>query len=120
MLPAVHRMRRRADFTAAVRSGTRAGRPRLVLHLICRDDVDEPPLVGFTVGRPVGGAVVRNRVRRRLRHIIREHLHRLPAGSLLVVRANPKAATARSDELAADLDAVLDSLLRRQAKRRNT
>jgi ribonuclease P protein component len=118
MLPSDHRMRRREDFTSAVRRGDRAGRSRLVLHLQLRDDLDEPPLVGFTVGRPVGGAVIRNKVRRRLRHIVRERLHRLPAGSLLVVRANPKAATARNDELAADLDAVLDRLLRREVKRR--
>jgi ribonuclease P protein component len=49
---------------------------------------------------------------------MRERLHRLPPGSLLVVRANPKAATARNDELAADVDAALDRLLCREVKRR--
>jgi ribonuclease P protein component len=127
MLPPANRMRRRDEFTSAVRRGDRAGRPRLVLHLQRRDEagkVDgadeagEPARVGFTVGRQVGDAVVRNKVRRRLRHIVRERLYRLPAGSLLVVRANPKAATARIDELAADVDAALDRLLRREVKRR--
>ena len=118
MLPSGNRMRRREEFTSAVRRGDRAGRPRVVLHLQHRDDVDEPVRVGFTVGRPVGDAVVRNKVRRRLRHIVRERLYRLPAGSLLVVRANPKAASARNDELAADIDAALDRLLRREVKRR--
>jgi ribonuclease P protein component len=118
MLPSGNRMRRREEFTSAVRRGDRAGRPCLVLHLQHRDEVDEPVRVGFTVGRPVGPAVVRNKVRRRLRHIVAERLHRLPAGSLLVVRANPKAATARNDELAADVDAALDRLLRREVKRR--
>jgi ribonuclease P protein component len=111
-------MRRREEFTWAVRRGDRAGRPRLVLHLQRRDDIDEAPRVGFTVGRPVGGSVTRNKVRRRLRHLMRERLHRLPPGSLLVVRANPKAATARNDELAADVDAALDRLLCREVKRR--
>jgi ribonuclease P protein component len=118
MLPPMNRMRRREEFTSAVRRGDRAGRPRLVLHLQNREAVTEPVRVGFTVGRPVGDAVTRNKVRRRLRHIVRERLYRLPAGSLLVVRANPKAATARHDELAADLDAALDRLLRREVKRR--
>lgn len=118
MLPSGNRMRRRDEFTLAVRRGDRAGRPRLVVHLRTRDDVDEPPRIGFTVGRPVGDAVVRNKVRRRLRHLVRERIHRLPQGSLLVVRANQKAGTARNDELAADLDAVLDRLLRRQVKGR--
>ena len=90
----------------------------MVLHLEYRDGVDEPVRIGFTVGRPVGDAVTRNKVRRRLRHIVRERLYRLPAGSLLVVRANPKAASAPNDELAADFDAALDRLLRREVKRR--
>jgi ribonuclease P protein component len=117
MLPSGNRMRRRDEFTSAVRRGDRAGRPRLVVHLQYREAA-EPARVGFTVGRPVGDAVTRNKVRRRLRHIVRERLYRLPAGSLLVVRANPKAANAPNDELAADFDAALDRLLRREVKRR--
>jgi len=62
----------------------------------------------------VGGAVVRNRVRRRLRHLTRGYLGSLPEGSLLVVRANPRAATARQADLAAELDLVIRALLRRQ------
>jgi ribonuclease P protein component len=81
--------------------------------------MDTDPLVGFIVARSVGNAVVRNKVRRRLRHLLREHVDRLPRGSLLVVRANPKAATAHHDELAADLGSALDRLLRRQSKGRN-
>lgn len=118
MLPSGHRMRRREEFTSAVRRGDRAGRPSLVLHLQIRHGIEEPPRVGFTVGRQVGAAVTRNKVRRRLRHIVRLRLHRLPPGSLLVVRANRRAATAHNDELAADLDAALDRLLQRQVKRR--
>ncbi len=79
---------------------------------------DAPPLVGFIVARTVGNAVVRNAARRRLRHLMRPHLDRLPAGSLLVVRANPRAGTARPDELAADLESALDRLLRPASKGR--
>jgi ribonuclease P protein component len=119
-------MRRREEFTLAVRRGRRAGRPRLVAHLLERPEtadlsrgLDADPLVGFIVARTVGNAVVRNKVRRRLRHLLREHLDRLPPGSLLVVRANPKAATAHHDELAADLGSALDRLLRQQSKGRD-
>ncbi|GAA5048426.1 ribonuclease P protein component [Thermocatellispora tengchongensis] len=107
-------MRRGDEFAAAIRRGNRAGRPTLVAHLQVREDVAEPPLVGFVVSRAVGGAVVRNRVKRRLRHLMRDRLHRLPRGSLLVVRANPPAASARSEHLAAELDVALDRLLRRR------
>ncbi|PZG41756.1 ribonuclease P protein component [Spongiactinospora gelatinilytica] len=118
MLPSRSRMRRGEEFAAAVRRGSRAGRPTLVAHLKTRADVksdgDSPPLVGFVVSRAVGGAVVRNKVKRRLRHLMRDRLHRLPQGSLLVVRANPPAASARIEHLAAELDAALDRLLRRR------
>ncbi|WP_433330987.1 ribonuclease P protein component [Spirillospora sp. CA-294931] len=118
MLPSGHRMRRRDEFTLAVRRGRRAGRPTLVAHLLRQDGQSAPPLVGFIVARTVGNAVVRNRVRRRLRHLTRAYLDRLPEGSLLVVRANPAAGTARHDELAADLESALDRLLRPTSKGR--
>ncbi|GAA3423852.1 ribonuclease P protein component [Streptosporangium sandarakinum] len=114
MLPSESRMRRGEEFASAVRKGGRAGRPTLVAHLSMRPESGEPPLVGFVVSRAVGGAVVRNRVKRRLRHLVRERLDRLPRGSLLVVRANPPAASARSERLAAELDVALDRLLRRR------
>ncbi len=84
-------------------------------HLLVRaDHGDEPPRAGFVVGRPVGTAVVRNRVRRRLRSLVRGYLPSLPGGSLLVVRAHPQAASARQADLAAELDLVMEKLVRRQ------
>jgi ribonuclease P protein component len=113
MLPAAARMRRKADFASAMR-GSRVGRPLVSGHLLVRPDSDEPALVGFAVGRAVGTAVVRNKVRRRLRHLCRGYLDRLPGGSLLVLRASPRAAAARQADLAADLDLVIGKLLGRQ------
>jgi ribonuclease P protein component len=109
-------MRRSSEFTRVVRHGSRAGRQLLSGHLLVqREPADgEPTRVGFVVNRAVGGAVVRNRVRRRLRHLARGYLQSLPEGSLLVVRASPRAATARQADLAAELDLVLGTLLRRQ------
>ncbi|HWG65374.1 MAG TPA: ribonuclease P protein component [Streptosporangiaceae bacterium] len=114
MLPAQARMRRREDFSVAVRGGSRSGRSLLTGHLIVRENSAEPARIGFIVSRAVGGAVVRNRVRRRLRALAAEYVESLPGGSLLVVRANPRAATARQADLAAELDLVITSLLRRQ------
>ncbi|WP_235037197.1 ribonuclease P protein component [Actinomadura sp. K4S16] len=114
-------MRRRDDFSLAVRRGRRAGRPTVVVHLLRPDEAPHAaaqPLVGFIVARTVGNAVVRNATRRRLRHLMRPHLDRLSAGSLLVVRANPRAGAARPDELAADLESALDRLLRPASKGR--
>jgi ribonuclease P protein component len=63
------------------------------------------------VSKAVGGAVVRNTVKRRLRHLIRDRLAELPPGSLVVVRALPGAGDADHAELARDLDAALRRLL---------
>jgi len=112
-------MRHRAEFTLAVRRGARAGRPSLTGHLFTQRQGDEPARVGFIVSRAVGTAVVRNRVKRRLRALVRGYLGVLPAGSLLVVRANPPAAAARQADLAADLDLVMSKLLRRQVGARH-
>jgi ribonuclease P protein component len=111
VLPAGNRLRRAPDFAAAVRGGRRAGRNSLVLHLRSVPEAELPARVGLVVGRSVGPAVTRNRVKRRLRAILRPHLERLPAGSVLVVRALPPAATAGSAALAADVDAGLARLL---------
>ena len=113
MLPAAARIRRREDFSAAIRGGNRTGRALLTAHLLVRPDDSAPPRAGFIVSRAVGGAVVRNKVRRRLRELVRGRMNSLPAGSLLVVRANPRAATARQSELAAELDLVMAQLQRR-------
>jgi ribonuclease P protein component len=108
-------MRKQADFAMAVRQGSRAGRRLISGHLIVRASADdEPARIGFVVSRAVGGAVLRNKVRRRLRHLTRGYLDSLPGGSLLVVRAHPPAAAARQADLAAELDLVLGTLLRRQ------
>nr|WP_205807867.1 ribonuclease P protein component [Micromonospora sp. HNM0581] len=124
-MAAAHRLRRSSDFAAAVRGGRRAGRGALVVHLTvpgtagsdnaapksARDEAEtDSALVsraGFVVSKAVGPAVVRNRVRRRLRHLTRERLISLPAGSTLVVRALPSAADATYQRLGTDLDEAL-------------
>jgi len=112
MLAAANRLCHRNEFALAVRRGRRAGRGCLVLHLHTDDSRGPARRVGFVVARSVGPAVVRNRVRRRLRHLMRERLDVVPAGSLLVVRAAPAAATATHAGLAADLDGALHALRR--------
>ena len=66
--------------------------------------------MGFAVGRGVGNAVTRNRVRRRLRHLLGARLDVLPDGSLLVARALPASAAASYAVLGRDLDRALRKL----------
>lgn len=117
MLPQRSRMRRPEEFKRAMRSGRRVGGVTLSVHVLLTADAvpeDAEPKVGFVVSRAVGSAVVRNRVKRRLRELMRGRLACLPRGCLLVVRAHPAAAGASQADLAADLDLALGRLLRRQ------
>ncbi len=70
-----------------------------------------PSRVGLVVSKAVGPAVTRTRVKRRLRHQLAPLVGRLPAGTDVVVRAKPAAATATSAELASDLRHALRGLL---------
>ena len=107
MLARTNRLTAGEDFRHALRRGRRAGTPTLVVHLLPSDPSTEstaPVRVGFAVSRAVGPAVVRNRVKRRLRHLVRERLGGLPPGAMLVVRALPPAAAASYADLGSDLD----------------
>ena len=63
------RLRQRADFLAAA-VGPRMNSPAFVLQSRRRDD-DGPVRVGFTVTKKNGSAVERNRIRRRLRELVK-------------------------------------------------
>jgi ribonuclease P protein component len=106
VVPAAQRLTDPDAFRLASRHGRRASSRTLVTHLWIPGG-DRPPRVGFVVSRAVGNAVVRNRVKRRLRHLVREHLSSLPGSAVLVVRALPAAAAARSSELGGDLGRCL-------------
>lgn len=72
----------------------------LVLHVRATDV--PPSRAGFIVSKAVGGAVVRNRVKRRLRHLVAERLDTMVRPGDVVVRALPAAASEPS-RLAPDL-----------------
>ena len=97
-----------ADFRSTVRTGARAAQPALVAHVVLGGTTTTGPArVGFVVSKAVGSATDRNRVKRRLRHLMRERMASLPPGSRVVVRALPDAATRPSSSLADQLDAAL-------------
>ena len=66
-------LRKRADFLAA-NAGRRAAAPGFVLLVRNRADGDQAIRVGYTVTKKIGSAVVRNRMKRRLRALAREFL----------------------------------------------
>lgn len=58
-----------------------------------------PPRVAYAVGRRSGGAVERNRIRRRLRHVVADHAPRLRPDYQYLIGAGPEALRASSRQL---------------------
>jgi ribonuclease P protein component len=100
------RIIRRSDFLAAARARYCA-MPGLVLQARNRED-SEPPRVGFTATRKIGNAVVRNRVKRRLREAARLVLpERARPGFDYVLIGRAGSATRKFSELENDLETAL-------------
>ncbi|MCX7016658.1 MAG: ribonuclease P protein component [Candidatus Sumerlaeota bacterium] len=105
-LKSENRLRRRADFLKAYEEG-RAVRGRLFSLFIRERGDGATPRVGLTVTKRLGTAVVRNRLRRRLRERMRHALGAIPPGLDVVINAKPDAVDCPSDELARQLIASL-------------
>lgn len=86
------RIRRRSSFRALARPEARAAHGPVRVAYSQVDEGFGAPLVGYAIGRQVGNAVTRNRVRRRLRASANAIAPTLPAGSYLVRVAREAAA----------------------------
>ena len=90
------RLRRSQDFAATMRTGRRAR--HALLTAVARRTHGQDTRLGFAVSRRIGGAVVRNRVKRQLRMITRTQ--RWQSGYDVVIVPQPACAAARFDEIA--------------------
>jgi ribonuclease P protein component len=102
----MERLRQRADFLAAS-SGARVAAAGFVLQARARGD-EAPARVGFTVSKKVGNAVERNRVRRRLREVVRQMAaERMRAGTDYVLIGRRAALAVPFGRLIEDLAGAL-------------
>lgn len=100
-------LRRPEDFATLQRDGASRAHPLLVVRSV-RNGLERTRFA-FSTGHRLGGAVVRNRVRRRLRAIVRGFGSRLVLGWDVLVVARPASVAATYQQLAA----VLERLMRR-------
>jgi len=117
---AADRLHRSAEFIRLQRSGVRFESPHFVVYAgnLAGNLDDEPTRsrLGVTVSRRVGIAVVRNRVKRRVREIFRRVIRdNLPAGTSIVVIARAGAATLPSPAINIELTMAARSLGQRIA-----
>jgi ribonuclease P protein component len=105
-------IKKRADFLAA-NGGRRASTPGFILLVRDRKDSDPAMRVGFTVTRKIGGAVVRNRMKRRFRALAREVVPAKGfAGSDHVMIGRSKGVEREFGLLRSELERALDGLRR--------
>jgi ribonuclease P protein component len=96
------RLLRSADFDRAMRSGRRASSEYLALF-VSDNDVGRPR-VGLAVSRKLGNAVVRNRIKRRLRELVRPLLTRTKGGRDVVIVARARAVDAEFARLRQEIE----------------
>ena len=89
-----HRLSRSRDFDAVYRHGRSVSTRFLVLYWFAREDDGEGPRLGLAVPKAVGPAVVRNRMKRRLRETFRTRLPELPQDQDYVLVVRPGLAEA--------------------------
>lgn len=86
------RLRKRLDFSKVYGTGRSAAGRLLVVYSL---PIDTGELrIGFSAGKKMGTAVVRNRVKRRLKEVVRRRLGELQRGHYLVVIARSGAIKA--------------------------
>jgi ribonuclease P protein component len=89
------RLTRSTEFLRVKTEGSAHRGSLMILGVLeSESEAPAPFRAGFVTSKRVGGAIVRNRVRRRLREIVRHHQPALRRGIWLVVIARPPAAGA--------------------------
>jgi ribonuclease P protein component len=107
VLAKANRVVRGDDYRMTVRRGTRVAGAVTITHPR-RVAEERPARFGFIVGKGVGNAVMRNRVRRRLKAIAFELVPGIRPGTDVVVRALPAAAQAPWTTLQEDIHRAVD------------
>src|SRR5580704_4849998 len=106
--PRTARLVRRGDFEAVYRGGKRRSSAQFVVF--CRPAVNTRSRFGISIKKALGGAVVRNRIRRRIREILRRNRTEIPTGWDIVIHPRTTVAQAAFAPLEAELLRLLRSI----------
>ncbi len=106
--PREARLVRRGDFDAVYRAGKR----RSSSHFTVFFRANQLPVsrFGFSIKKALGGAVVRNRIRRRMREMVRCHRTEMPVGWDIVIHPKSSVGRAKFAGLTADLLRLMKSV----------
>jgi len=107
--PKSARLRHASEFLQMRREGRSLHGKFMVLSVLRRDASTEATRIGVVTSRRVGGAVARNRVRRRFRELVRQDRPRLAQSHWLVLIARAQAVTATFAALRAEWEKLARS-----------
>lgn len=99
------RIRKRGEFQLVYQQGKSVANRAAVLYVL--PGTDGTPKIGFAAGRKLGKAVVRNRMKRRLKEALRPHFGRLKPNSRLILIARSGAKDLTMPELTAKVAELL-------------
>jgi ribonuclease P protein component len=105
MLPKANRLRRAYEFRQVRNRGRSWASPLLILYVYRRRD--DLIRAGFVVGKRIGKAAVRNRVKRLMREALRASLEQVKPGYDLLLIARPTAAEANYHDIRQTIEALL-------------
>src|SRR5260370_13649553 len=108
LFPREARLVRRGEFDSVYRAGKRRSSSHFTVFF--RANALPQSRFGFSIKKALGGAVVRNRIRRRLREIVRCHRLEIPAGWDIVIHPKSSAAGAEFAALTAELLRVVQGV----------
>jgi len=101
--PKTARLLKHADFERVYQHGRRHFSPSMTVFFLERE-VAGVPRVGLTVGKVLGGAVTRNRIKRRVREAVRRHLVLLTANVDVVINPKKSASAIETAKLEAEME----------------
>jgi ribonuclease P protein component len=103
------RLRKHADYQRVYKAARKQFSPSMTWFLAGREPVPQgdvlsgTPRVGLTAGKVLGKAHERNRIKRRMRELVRRHLHELPAGVDLILHPRRSVMTMDFGKLDAEI-----------------
>jgi ribonuclease P protein component len=100
------RLRKHADYQRVYANGRKHRSPSMSWFLAPQSE-ESVPRVGFTVGKVLGEAHERNRIKRRLREVLRRHVSQLPAGCDLILHPHRTVLTLEFTKLDAEIVRIL-------------
>ena len=109
------RLLKHADFQAVYKQGRKHFSGNMTAFYR-ENDRPAGPRVGLTIGKVLGGAVVRNRIRRRMRALVRQHLNELARPLDLVLHPRKSVLTLKFAQLDAEIKQVFAAVQRGQGR----